>query len=397
MRASPFAALPLLVALATPLLLPSGCSSGGAPPTTSRLCTPGNFVFCRCADLSEGTKKCADDGQSFDECACLPVEDTAIEDFGVEDTGVDPDTGTPGDTGVPKNDTCPGHVLAVDPVKDTVIDADNTGASADYTGATGACAVGTGPEHVYAIIPTGSGSLTVTVTGKGTYDPTVYMRDTDCATGPQVKCGETTGAGGTETFSLNVVTGRTYWVFVDGKAGSTGAYTLTASLKAGSFCGDGKVDTGEGCDDGNKIADDGCGNDCRPQGDPVSGGKCPGMPAHVWPGKTLSFTGSTNAYPNTYKATVCTFGTAAQDRVYAVTAHQTGTLNVKLDADFNAGLYVRATPCETGAELKCVNDVTTTGAGIETMSFPVTDGKTYYLFVDGVFSNKGNFTLTLNF
>lgn len=391
------AALPLLVALAAPLLLPAGCSSSDAPPQSGRLCTPGNYVFCRCADLSEGTKRCADDGQSFDECACLPPEDTGP----IEDTGEPLDTGAvdtgPVDTGPGKLDTCPGLVVAVDPGKDTVVEGDTTGAGADYAGATGACAVGTGPEHVYAIIPTGSGALTVTVAGKGSFDPTLYARDTDCTTGPQLKCGETTGAGGTETFSFNVVTGRTYWVFVDGKAGSAGGYTLTASLKAGSFCGDGKVDTNEGCDDGNKIADDGCGNDCRPQGDPVAGGKCPGIPVHVWPGKTLSFTGTTNAYPNSYKPTVCTFGTAAQDRVYAITAHQTGTLNVKVDADFNSGLYVRASPCDTGAELKCVNDVTTTGAGIETLSFPVTADKTYYLFVDGVFSSKGSFTMTLNY
>jgi hypothetical protein len=34
------------------------------------LCTPGSYVFCRCADRSEGTKMCNADGMSYDVCAC---------------------------------------------------------------------------------------------------------------------------------------------------------------------------------------------------------------------------------------------------------------------------------------------------------------------------------------
>lgn len=393
---NPLFAFPLLLAIAVPFVLPTGCSSNEPGTDPGRLCTPGNYVFCRCADLREGTKLCTEDGQAYEECVCAPVEDT---DVPPEDGEPDPDTGVVEDSGVdtgPKNDTCPGTVVAVDPGKDVVIDADTTGASADYAGATGACAVASGPEHVYALIPTGTGSLTLKVAGKGTMDPTVYVRETDCATGSQIRCGETTGAGGTETFSFNVVTGRTYWVFVDGKAGSSGGYTLTASLKPGSFCGDGKVDTGEECDDGNKTPDDGCAPDCRAQGDPAALGHCPGMPVHVWPGKTITLSGSTNPYTHSSQATgACTFGSVAPDRVYAVTVHQNGTLNALLESDFNGGLYVRAAPCATGTQLACVN--AKTGAGLEDLSFPVSDGKTYYLFVDGVASAKGTFTLLLGF
>ncbi len=399
---NPLLAFPLLVALAAPFVLPTGCSSQEPGGGSDRLCTPGNYVFCRCADLREGTKLCAEDGQSFGECTCAPVEDTGVP---VEDTEPDPDTGSSDpDTGAtdagadtgPKNDTCPGTVVAVDPGKDTVIEGDTTGASADYTGATGACAVATGPEHVWALIPTGTGTITLKVAGKGTMDPTVYVRETDCATGSQLRCGETTGPGGTETFSFNVVTGRTYWVFVDGKAGSSGAYTLTASLKPGSFCGDGKVDLNEACDDGNKTPGDGCSVDCKPEGDPAALGHCPGMPVHLWPGKTITLSGSTTPYAHSSQATgACTFGSVAQDRVYAVTVHQSGTLNALLESDFNAGLYVRSAPCATGTQLACANAVT--GAGLEDLSIPVTDGKTYYLFVDGVASAKGSFTLLLGF
>ena len=46
-----------------------GC---GKDPGASeqRVCTPGNFVFCRCADRSEGTKLCTPNGAAFEECKC---------------------------------------------------------------------------------------------------------------------------------------------------------------------------------------------------------------------------------------------------------------------------------------------------------------------------------------
>ena len=46
-----------------------GTTSTNAAPTGVK-CTPGNYVFCRCEDRSEGTKLCRPDGVSFDECKC---------------------------------------------------------------------------------------------------------------------------------------------------------------------------------------------------------------------------------------------------------------------------------------------------------------------------------------
>lgn len=34
------------------------------------ICVPGSYVFCRCADRSEGAKLCKDDGESFEPCDC---------------------------------------------------------------------------------------------------------------------------------------------------------------------------------------------------------------------------------------------------------------------------------------------------------------------------------------
>ncbi|MEO7091607.1 MAG: DUF4215 domain-containing protein [Polyangiales bacterium] len=394
--------IPLGLGIAS--LFGEGCSSSSdAGPATAKICTPDAYVYCRCKDFTDGTKQCSADGTAFGACGpCLNDDrDTGGGDDTLsppEDTLVPSDDtlSPPTDTAGPAADKCPGKTVAVDSTKDTVVSDDTSSATDDYKGE-GACAVAVSKEHVYAVIPTGSGKLTVKMTGTGSMDPTLYARGTDCATGAQRSCGETTGAAGIETLSFNVTTGKTYWIFADGKAGAEGAYSLSFHLATGPYCGDGTVDKDEGCDDGNKTASDGCGNDCRPEGDPTTAGVCPGMAAHVWGGKTLTFTGSTLPYPNTYKSDACSFGSSAQDRTYAVTVHKTGTLTVDVKADYNAGITIKKDPCATGVELDCANDVgTSTLPQTETVSIPVTDGQTYYLVVDGALAYKGTFTVTMN-
>jgi hypothetical protein len=49
----------------------AACSED-SPTSGARICTPGNYVFCRCKDRSEGTKLCIPDGTAFDTCqGCL--------------------------------------------------------------------------------------------------------------------------------------------------------------------------------------------------------------------------------------------------------------------------------------------------------------------------------------
>ena len=48
------------------------CASASTSDAPAHLCTPGNYVFCRCKDRSEGTKLCNADGTSFAPCdGCL--------------------------------------------------------------------------------------------------------------------------------------------------------------------------------------------------------------------------------------------------------------------------------------------------------------------------------------
>ena len=57
----------LLFLFATLGICVLACASSSSGKT-ERLCTPGNYVFCRCANRQEGSKLCKDDGQSFEKC-----------------------------------------------------------------------------------------------------------------------------------------------------------------------------------------------------------------------------------------------------------------------------------------------------------------------------------------
>jgi hypothetical protein len=46
-----------------------GASGDASGEAAAPHCTPGAEIFCRCSDRTEGTKRCASDGQSFEPCA----------------------------------------------------------------------------------------------------------------------------------------------------------------------------------------------------------------------------------------------------------------------------------------------------------------------------------------
>lgn len=174
-----------------------------------------------------------------------------------------------------------------------------------------------------------------------------------------------------------------------------------------AVCGNAIVENGEDCDDGNAVENDGCDRTCRLAGtDPVTSRSCPGLAVHVWSTPvTWSTTtaGSTNtatASPTCGSATgdIPATGAAASDRVLAVVAHKTGSMTVTTsDADHNSMLYV-SDACKSGDNtwLACANKVD--GVGGETMTFPVTAGKTYTVFLDGagLSGNQGVLRVTLS-
>ncbi len=172
-------------------------------------------------------------------------------------------------------------------------------------------------------------------------------------------------------------------------------------------CGNGIVEKGEDCDDRNTNETDGCDSNCKLAGlTPFASNACPGLEVHVWGGAhkpTLASTtvgsGNRSVKPNCTTSANATSGANSPDRVFKVTAHKTGTLNVVTsDVDYNVFLWASETcqPSEN-AYFACVNQ--SGGVGPESMTFPVDSGKSYYVFVDGSgidSTRQGNFRVTFS-
>lgn len=386
-----------------------GCSSAPLASGTGVRCTPGAYVFCRCADRAEGTKLCKEDGASFEACStgaagqCAGGEDLTDPHAGSE---VPPPQQPPVEAGPPGSavDACPGKPTAVSAGPDLVIDGDTTGATSDLKGKVGACAAGDGgPDHVYHLQPTGSGSLTIKVKAEGAMNPLIYLRSTCADEASQTACAPPIGPAGLVQLQANVVAGHDYFLVVDGASGSAGKYRLTTKLTTGSFCGDGKIDADEACDDGNKTDGDGCSNNCKGiSGNPAAADCTSGHVVHLWKGATVTGTGGTLTYGNTFSktGTACDVSTSnlnlAPDHVYEVTAHAAGNLKVTLtptESTFNMQLVARRTctdPSSQGAGM-CANGG---GAGaIETMTFPVANGEKTYVAAEGALNAKGTYTI----
>lgn len=420
-----------VVALGAWLLLGGGCSSTkeNAADTTRR-CTPGNNVACLCADGQAGTHMCNDDGQTFGECRlnvgveCPGGEKTCTDGETTDCTCDDGQAGKfyceSGSFGsgcmlspteecptVTKDagaavDSCPGQDIAVNEGAPTVIADDTSTASNNANGADGtACGNGTGPDHIYKIVPSATGTITAKITPESTFDATLYLRP-DCVMTASQRCAESGAPGKEETLTANVIANTPYYIFVDGKAGSKGKYSLSVSIKSGGFCGDGKVSGTEVCDDKNNVDGDGCGAGCNNvNGDPTSGGSCPGQVVNVYTSEVTG-TGSTTGFGNTFTAddAPCNNGSAvnaAQDHVYAVTAHKNGTMTVKTTAATFKTMLVARSECTATAAAKRIACKSSqgTGANDATITFPVNDGGTYYVAVDGAFSSdKGTYTIS---
>lgn len=412
------------------LVIACQTTTGATNKTETGLCEPGAFVFCRCKNLAKGTKLCQNDGLTFGECAAKVDGECGGE---VEDpnTGKNVDGNgdiqpVPGDddddTGPGELDVCPGKPISVPPGQTIKLEGDTSRAVNDRRGKPGgACAAASGArDFVYRLTPSGSGKLEVVVTGKGALDPIVYLRTTCDDETTQAACGP---QGGTKvaTTSTNVTTGKEYFLFIDGASGGSGEFSATIKLTAGTFCGDGEIDTGEACDDTNHVEGDGCNASCRGvDGNPATGAACPGQSVHMWPGQTVTAKGATNAtgYGRTFKkpSTLCDTTTDATaghndpnqypgtDHVYEITPHGTGNMTVKLTPPTPVGTapflnFMLAAHATCGAEIAasvCANKGEIANKHVETLVVPVTKDKPVYIAVEGgsASNNKGEYTVT---
>ncbi|MBK6460466.1 MAG: hypothetical protein IPF92_05585 [Myxococcales bacterium] len=390
--------------------LTGGCSgtevaadAGGG----KKLCTPGTYVFCRCADTKEGTKLCKEDGESFDPCAlgenlpCGEVPDPQTGDAAVPQ----PVEAGPPTPQTPAAEKCDGQNVALNASSEVTITGNTTAAADDFKGEGGCAGAKGAPDHVYALNVPATGKLTATVVPDPKFAPIAYLRSACGDEATQLACVQGLNPGQSGVLNANVIKGTTVYLVVDGAAGSSqaGPYSVKLKLTPGSFCGDGTVDTGEACDDINKVEGDGCGNDCRNvAGNPDSGKACPGQPVHVWTTAAVTGAGTTTGFPSAWNepGSACTTGAgtnASPDHIYAVTAHRTGAMTVKTTgATYNLVLSAR-TDCNNAATMAtrmCANDRGTTAPLDETMTFPVTSGTTYYVGVSGAVGASGNYTLS---
>lgn len=185
----------------------------------------------------------------------------------------------------------------------------------------------------------------------------LYARTTCDDTGTQIVC-EDANDNGAEVISFPVVSGTTYYVFVDGYDGKNGPYKINVTVTPHG-CGDGIVDAGEECDDGNAIETDGCDHLCKW----VSSG-----PGDLCPGAELALTtsglittgsasGSTAALGANYAGTCATSGAPeGKEAVYHFNSGPGGDAVVNFgSADFDTVLYVRSGACEPGTEVDCAD------------------------------------------
>lgn len=389
-------------------VLGGGCSSTTETPdggTGKKVCTPGSYVFCRCAGGEDATKLCNEDGETFGPCElgenrpCTETPDPNTGDAAVPqpvDAAIPP---------TPASEACDGQNIALNPSQEITVNSDTKPAKDDAKGQN-ACAGGAGaPDHVYALTVPATGRLTATIIPDKAFAPMAYIRATCSDEASQSSCVAGLGPGQQAVVNANVIKGKVYYLVVDGAAGpnQAGPYSLKLKLTPGFFCGDGDVNDGEACDDVNKTADDGCSNDCRSfAGNPDSGKSCPGQPVHLWGGTTtVSGAGTTTGFPSTWtgpSGTCDPGGNAniAGDHIYAVTVHKTGTLTVSTTgANYNVVLSAR-TSCMDAASQgtgMCANNAGTSAPLDETMSFAVVSGRTYYVGVSGALNAVGNYTL----
>lgn len=401
-------------------LVAQGCKSTTGATDDEMICTPGAYVFCKCADTTKGTKLCREDGQSFEPCAAKASGECKGGEVKDKDTNKkvdgngdvlpnqgddDTDPSGPGEL-----DVCPGKPISVPPGTPILLENDTSRAVNDRRGNPDtACKAALGSkDFIYHLIPSGKGSLEVKVQGQGALDPIAYIRTTCDDETTQAACGPQSG-NKTATVRTNVRTGRDYFLFIDGASGGTGTFSAKVTLTAGNFCSDESVDEGEACDDGNHANGDGCNDNCRAvDGDTTAGNTCPGQPVDLWKGATVNgkaaFGINTTAYGNSIKtpnkatcATLPASGTNdGKDHIYKVTPHSAGTLTVTLSVQDSA------TPLSPDLFLSahdtCAANAPTSSCstGTTPMVLNVTANQPVFVVVDGATAVDQKYQISFN-
>ena len=299
---------------------------------------------------------------------------------------------------------CPGASYTITGPSKKVSFAGDISQLANTMGAFG-CGDASGKDQVYAITPTTSGSITAELTGQYA-DAIIHVRGECFTSSTEVDCKEQPLASVPVKTTFPVTANTTYFVFVDtdtdvSKGPANGLYTLDVTLSPAA-CQNGILETPEECDDGNADANDGCSPTCTLEAAPAGLDSCPGA-AIAWsgdPAGPLSFKTTASTVPLTANVVSCG-NTTRKDAVYSFTAPFNGWITAKTKSSFNVELSVRR-DCVAGDTSSTSNQVACSdasgGDGDEIVQGAVNAGTTYYVVVEGGFSNtnkEGVFSLDL--
>ncbi len=258
-----------------------------------------------------------------------------------------------------------------------------------------------GAEHTYDITIAQAGTLHLALVDSDSLDGMLVVTPA-CGDLSLQTCYDASPHG--EETAFNVEPG-TFSLIVEAMGGTTGDYVLNVTLDTPA-CGDGIVNGGEACDVGTGIPNDGCGDPgtpaaCQIELPPPDVDVCPGEPVSLPEGTTSFFASdgySTIGFDDSYGGT-CRLQEGGHDRVFAMTPAISGTVTALVGydaartepacyADWNSPhcwdqlIYARSS-CTSDApedEMACADD---TGGDGEQITFAVTAGVPFYLFVDG--------------
>jgi hypothetical protein len=258
------------------------------------------------------------------------------------------------------------------------------------------------PEKVFQWTPSASGTATIFTCGAaGTnFDTVVYLRQGTC-TGTQIACNDDTAGCATSDgtpnagqhasrFTATVTAGQTYFIVVDGWNGRSGNFQLT--IVAPTAPGPTTTSTTSTTVTTTSSTTSSTVSQCA-------------SPTVISAGGGV-FTGTTSG-PSTLAGTCATSGNSPE-RVFQWTPATSGTATLETcsvtQTNFDTILYVRGTPCVSGAQLACNDDTQGCGTGDGTanagfhgsrVTLAVTAGQTYFVVVDGYNGKSGNFRLNV--
>lgn len=354
------------------------------------VCDPEDAAYCNADDDIE---KCNKWGTGY--------EVTRPCNFGCDDDGQ-------AECSPPTNDSC-AEPLEVESGVQIVAEMDDYSNQHDTTcfnsSSTSTAVRGNGSDAVYKITTTKPHTI-VRAEMFSSFDGVLYAAD-HCPSGTVNECGDyadSVSSNGTETIEFEAEDPGEYFIFADAyfSSSSSGVFTLEVTLDEPS-CTPGEIlgcdgSAVEKCDSKGFPQTSTCRDTCVDGACYIAPGDTCDDPLTIASGETV--TGDLGDFYPDYNlpSDSCTGkATRGADVVYALeTTADNQIVELNLDADFNASLYVSRDCVSTGDAPSCVAGVDENASGEgEDLTFLAVDKGTYFIYIDSSISTaSGDYSLT---